>query len=46
MAAKRLEIHPSALAEFRSSLTWYLERNQNAARKFADAVDHAISLVA
>lgn len=33
MAAKQLEIHPSALAEFKSALGWYLERNQTAAAK-------------
>lgn len=46
MAAKPLDIHPSALAEFKSSVTWYLQRNQTAARKFAAAVDDALNLVA
>ncbi|HLB86533.1 MAG TPA: type II toxin-antitoxin system RelE/ParE family toxin [Terriglobales bacterium] len=45
MAGKTLEIHPSALAEFKSALTWYLERNQTAAVKFAAEVERAISLV-
>jgi toxin ParE1/3/4 len=42
MGVKRLEIHPSALAEFKSSLLWYLERNDTAAGKFAASVDQAI----
>jgi plasmid stabilization system protein ParE len=45
MVVKRLEIHPSALDEFESSVTWYLERNRVAAEKFAAAVDYAIELV-
>lgn len=44
MAARTLEIHPSALAEFKSALTWYLERNATAAGKFAAEVDHAVAL--
>lgn len=45
MAVKRLEIHPSALAELKSALTWYLDRNQSAAVKFAGEVDKSIGLV-
>ena len=45
MGAKPPVIHPSALAEFKSSLKWYLERNQAAAQKFATAVDQAIAAV-
>jgi plasmid stabilization system protein ParE len=45
MAVKLLEIHPSALAEFESSVSWYLERNRAAAEKFTAAVDQAIELV-
>ena len=45
MSIKPLVIHPSALAEFKSSLNWYLERNQAAAGKFAAAVDQAIEAV-
>jgi plasmid stabilization system protein ParE len=45
MAVTLLEIHPSALAEFESSVSWYLERNRAAAEKFAAAVDQAIELV-
>lgn len=46
MAARPLEIHPAALAEFKSSLKWYLERNQTATWKFVAAVDQAIEAVA
>jgi plasmid stabilization system protein ParE len=45
MAVKPLEIHPSDLAELKSALTWYLERNQITAVKFAAEVDRAVSLV-
>ena len=34
MAAKSLDIHPSALAELKSSISWYLERNETTANKF------------
>jgi hypothetical protein len=42
MAVKPLEIHPSALAELRSALTWYLERNETTAVKFAAEYTRAI----
>ncbi len=45
MAAKALETHPSALAELKSALSWYLERNETAAVKFAAEVDRAIELL-
>lgn len=45
MAAKRLEIHPSALAEFKSALTWYMERNETAAEKFVAELDRAMDLL-
>jgi plasmid stabilization system protein ParE len=45
MAAKQLEIHPSALAELKSALSWYLERNQTAADKFAAELDRAMDLL-
>jgi plasmid stabilization system protein ParE len=44
MAAKPLEIHPSALAEFKSALSWYLERNETAADKFVAELDRAIEI--
>jgi len=45
MAAKPLEIHPSALAELKSALSWYLERNKTAADKFAAELDRAMGLL-
>lgn len=45
MAAKPVEIHPAALAELKSTLTWYLERSKTAALRFAAELDRAIDLV-
>jgi len=45
MAAKPLEIHPSALAELKSALRWYLDQNETAALKFAAELDRAMELV-
>jgi plasmid stabilization system protein ParE len=45
MAGKSLELHPSALAELKSAVIWYLERNQAAAISFVTDIDHAIELV-
>jgi len=45
VAAKPLEIHPAALAEFKSALTWYLERSETAAVKFAAELDRVINLI-
>ena len=40
MAAKSLDIHPSALAELK-----YLEQNQATAGKFVEEIDRAMDLV-
>jgi toxin ParE1/3/4 len=45
MAAKPLEIHPSALSDLKSALGWYLDRSETVAAKFADEVDRAVGLV-
>ena len=45
MATKSLEIHPSALAELKSSISWYLEQNEATADKFVEEIDRAIDLV-
>jgi toxin ParE1/3/4 len=45
MAAKPLEIHPSALEELKLALSWYLERNETAAVKFAAELHRAIGLL-
>jgi len=44
-ASKRLDIHPAALAELKSAVSWYLEQNQTAADRFASELDRAIDLV-
>jgi toxin ParE1/3/4 len=44
MAAKALEIHPSALEALKFALSWYLERNETAALKFAAELDRAMEL--
>jgi hypothetical protein len=45
VAAKFLDIHPSALAELKSSISWHLEQNEAAAYKFVEEIDRAIDLV-
>jgi plasmid stabilization system protein ParE len=45
MAAKPLAIHPAALAEFKSAVTWYLEQSETAANKFVGELDRAIDLM-
>lgn len=45
MATKPVEIHPEALEELSGALTWYLERSQTAAVRFAAEVERAIELV-
>jgi plasmid stabilization system protein ParE len=42
MAAKSLDIHPSALAELKSSISWYLEQNEATADKFVEEIDREI----
>jgi plasmid stabilization system protein ParE len=46
MAVKPLEIHPEALAELKSAVAWYLDRNEAAADNFATEMDRAIDLIA
>jgi len=45
MAVKPLDLHPAALAELKSAVAWYLERNETAALNFVAEVDRAIDLV-
>lgn len=45
MADKVLEVHPSALDELESAITWYLERDRKAAVTFAAEVDRATRLI-
>ena len=46
MAAKSLEIHPAALAEWKDTVVWYLARNETAAREFAAEVDRLTEQIA
>jgi plasmid stabilization system protein ParE len=45
MADKPLVIHPAALEELQSAVTWYLGRSEVAAAKFVASVDRAIDAV-
>jgi toxin ParE1/3/4 len=45
MADRPVEIHPAALAEFKSALSWYFERSEAAAHKLVEELDRAIQLV-
>jgi plasmid stabilization system protein ParE len=45
MAAKLLQIHPAALEELKSAVSWYLERSETAAAKFVVELDRALDLV-
>jgi toxin ParE1/3/4 len=45
MAGKPLDLHPTALAELKSAVAWYRERNHIAALNFAAELDRAIDLV-
>jgi plasmid stabilization system protein ParE len=46
MPAKRLELHPAALSDLKSAISWYMQRSESAALNFASAVDQAIDLIA
>jgi plasmid stabilization system protein ParE len=45
MGVKLVQIHPQALAELKSALTWYLDRSETAAVKFVAELDRAIDLI-
>ena len=45
MAGKPVKIHPAALAELKSALTWYSEKSSATASKFAAELDRAVQLV-
>lgn len=45
MAAKPLDIHPEALVEFRSALTYCLDQNESAGLNFVAEIDNAIELI-
>ena len=45
MDDKPVHIHPAALAELKSALTWYFERSETAAVRFVAELDRAIDLI-
>jgi plasmid stabilization system protein ParE len=45
MAAKPLDIHPAALEETKSAVSWYLEHSESAAQNFAAELDRAAELI-
>lgn len=46
MAAKPVEFHEDADAEYDHALGWYLERSQSAASDFADELNRAVEMIA
>jgi toxin ParE1/3/4 len=45
MAAKALDIHPAALTELKSAVSWYDERSASAGDGFVAEIDRAIELI-
>jgi plasmid stabilization system protein ParE len=45
MINKLLEIHPAALAELKSAVSWYASRSEAAAVAFAAELDRAMVLI-
>jgi plasmid stabilization system protein ParE len=45
MSDKPLKFHTDALAELKSAISWYLERNEIAAYKFVDEIDNGIESI-
>jgi plasmid stabilization system protein ParE len=45
MAGKSIDIHPAALAEFKSAVNWYMERSETAANRFVAEIDSAVDLI-
>jgi toxin ParE1/3/4 len=45
MANKKIEFHAEAVSEIRTSLDWYFQRSQTAARKFSDELLHALEQI-
>jgi hypothetical protein len=45
MAAKPRDIHPAALAELKSAVSWYDERSASAGDGFVAEIDSAIELI-
>jgi toxin ParE1/3/4 len=45
MAARLIEVHPSALEEWKMTVNWYFERNETAAARFVAEVDRAMEFL-
>jgi len=45
MAANSLDIHPSALVELKSAVSWYQRHSETTADNFVAEIDHAIDLI-
>ncbi len=45
MGVETLEIHPAALYELKSAVTWYLHRSTTAADNLTFEIDRAIELI-
>jgi len=45
MAAKPLDIHPAALEETKSAVSWCFERSESAAQNFVAELDQAAELI-
>lgn len=41
-----LSLHPEALAELEAAIDWYQARSPDAAKKFADEVEHTLESIA
>ena len=46
MESKRVEFHEAAIVELEAALTWYFERSERAALRFASEVERAVALIA
>jgi len=42
----KIELHPEAVAEASAARFWYAERSADVATAFADALDHAMAMIA
>jgi plasmid stabilization system protein ParE len=45
VAAKKIQFHDEAAAEYDASFDWYLEHNPDAARRFDQEVEHPIAQI-
>ena len=45
MTIRQVEIHPDALAEAKSAMSWYVERSSRAPVAFVEEIDKAIQSI-